>query len=368
MNEDLILRQAIAEELLGCRLENGEFAACPGEHLHSSRGGRRDFRLVLTGAPTGYCFHNSCTDAVESFNLELRKRIGRAETVGKASQRRGFGKINPRVIPKPRPKRPVFDLEALTRFAEKCPVKISQEWLLEHSPISFPGRTGEQGIETAEAMLSALYQPHEPVLVFTSPFSQGDFLFCRGLGTFKLGEIPGKRAVPSKLPTGGPEGVWFLVQPVSGEWKPNRSNKDKNGTPKPGRRHGDCVTAWRFLVLESDEAPEELWLKSLVQLSFPIVAIYTSGGRSIHALVKVDCTTKASFDSLRDSLIQVLAPLGADAAAMTAVRLSRLPGLLRHGAKDKEGILKPYRAPRLQKLLWLNPDAKPESILTTAKP
>jgi hypothetical protein len=106
----------------------------------------------------------------------------------------------------------------------------------------------------------------------------------------------------------------------------------------------------------------------LVQLSFPIVAIYTSGGRSIHALVKVDCTTKASFDSLRDSLIQVLAPLGADAAAMTAVRLSRLPGLLRHGAKDKEGILKPYRAPRLQKLLWLNPDAKPESILTTAKP
>jgi hypothetical protein len=51
MSEDLILRQAIAEELLGCRLENGEFAACPGEHLHSSRGGRRDFRLVLTGAP-----------------------------------------------------------------------------------------------------------------------------------------------------------------------------------------------------------------------------------------------------------------------------------------------------------------------------
>ena len=47
MNENLTLRQAIAEELLGCSLENGEFAPCPGDDLHSNRGGRRDF-LALT--------------------------------------------------------------------------------------------------------------------------------------------------------------------------------------------------------------------------------------------------------------------------------------------------------------------------------
>lgn len=367
MSEDLILRQSIAEELLGCPLENGGFAACPGDDLHRSRGGRRDFRLVLTGAPTGYCFHDSCTDTVESFNLELRKRIGRAETEGKPSQDGDFGKVARRPMPNPRPKRPAFDFEALTRIAEKCPVEISQEWLLDRSPISFPGRTGEQGIETAEAMLSALYQPGEPVLVFTSPFSQGDFLFCGGRGTFRLGEQPGTKAVASELPTGGPEGVWFLVQPVSGEWKPNRNNKEKDGTPKPGRRHGDCVTAWRFLVIESDHAPENLWLKALVQLPFPVSAIYTSGGRSIHALVKVGCKTKADFDGLRNDLVQVLAPLGADAAAMTAVRLSRLPGLYRHGAKDKDGKLQPYPEPRLQRLLWLNPTAKAEAILNTAK-
>ena len=153
MSENSALRQAIAEELLGCSLENGEFAPCPGRDLHSNRGGRRDFRVVLTGAPTGYCFHDSCTDAVENVNRELRQRIGKAESDGKPSQGGDFGKVSRRPMPKPRPKRPPFDLEALTRLAGKCPVEISQEWLLERSPLSFPGRTGEQGIETAEAML-----------------------------------------------------------------------------------------------------------------------------------------------------------------------------------------------------------------------
>ncbi len=367
MSEDLNHRQAIAEELLGCPLESGEFAPCPGEDLHSNRGGRRDFRVALTGAPTGYCFHESCAEAVESFNRELRSRIGKAESDGQPSQAGPFGKVSRRPMPKPRPKRPAFDPEALARLARKCPVEISPEWLLERSPLAFPGQTGKQGIDTAEAMLSSLYRPGERVLVFTSPFSQGDFLFCRGLGTFRLADQPGTKAVLSPLPTGGPEGVWFLVQPVEGDWKPNRNNKRKDGTPKPGRRHGDCVTSWRFLVLESDHAPEGLWLKALVQFPFPIAAIYTSGGRSVHALVKVDCSTKPAFDSLRDDLVQVLAPLGADAAAMTAVRLSRLPGLLRHGAKGKEGELRPYSEPRLQRLLWLNPEAKAEPILNFAK-
>ncbi|MDA7888276.1 hypothetical protein N9A86_02695 [Akkermansiaceae bacterium] len=367
MSEDLALRQAIAEELLGCALENGEYAPCPGQDLHSNRGGRRDFRVVLTQAPTGFCFHDSCADNVESFNRELRQRIGKAEAEGRLGKGETFGKVSRRPVAKPRPKRPPFDLEALKRFAAKCPVEITQEWLLERSPLDFPGRTGEQGLETAEAMLSALYAREEKVLVFTTPFSQGDFLFSPGKGSFRLAEKPGVNAVPSPLPSGGQEGVWFLVQPVEGQWRPNRNNKEKDGTPKLGRRHGDCVTAWRFLVLESDHAPEELWLKALVQLPFPIAAIYTSGGRSVHALVKVDCKTKSAFDQLRDYLVQVLAPVGGDSAAMTAVRLSRLPGLYRHGSKDKDGKLQPYPEPRLQKLLWLNPAAKAEAILTTTK-
>jgi len=98
-------------------------------------------------------------------------------------------------------------------------------------------------------------------------------------------------------------------------------------------------------------------------LPLPIVAIYTSGGRSVHALVKVDCESKAQFDALRDDLIPVLAPLGADPSAITAVRLTRLPGTLRHGTKDKNGKMKPYPSPRLQRLLYLDPNATARAIL-----
>ena len=117
------------------------------------------------------------------------------------------------------------------------------------------------------------------------------------------------------------------------------------------------------MVLESDEAPAELWLRALVQLPIPIVAAYTSGGRSIHALARIDAGCKEAWDSLRDDLLPILAPLGADPAALTAVRLTRLPGTLRHGSRAKDGKVKPFPSPRLQRLLWLDPRAPAVPIL-----
>jgi hypothetical protein len=117
------------------------------------------------------------------------------------------------------------------------------------------------------------------------------------------------------------------------------------------------------MVLESDLAAPELWMRALVQLPLPIVAIYTSGGKSVHALVRVEASCKEEWDALRDDLVPILCPLGADAAAMTAVRLTRLPGMLRHGTRDKAGAVKAYSAPRLQRLLWLNPRAPAVPIL-----
>ena len=149
-------------------------------------------------------------------------------------------------------------------------------------------------------------------------------------------------------------------------WKINRANT-KDGDARWGRRHGDCVKAWRYLVLESDVADPDLWLRALVLLPLPIAAIYTSGGQSIHALICMDVEDKPTFDAIRDELVQVVCPLGADAAAMTAVRLTRLPGMLRHGKTNKEGTLQRYAKPRLQRLAWLNPEPENESILTIAK-
>lgn len=60
MPENLSLRRRIAEELLGVGLDSDGYAPCPGAAAHNHKGGKRDFRVALTGAPTGYCFHDSC--------------------------------------------------------------------------------------------------------------------------------------------------------------------------------------------------------------------------------------------------------------------------------------------------------------------
>ena len=361
---DLPLRTRIAEELLGSALTADGFAPCPGRERHTGASGARDFRVILTGAPTGFCFHAHCAEAVEAFNAELRRRIARAEAGGRTEP--PFRPLGTDVAPAPEPprkmKRPPFDPAKLADYAARCPHAITLAWLRARSPEPVPEPIA-QNRATALAFLAALYGEGERVLVFTRQWSQGDFLWHGGRGSFRLGESPAAQPALSALPEGGPEGIWFLCQPVSGEWCANPYAARTSGPARSGRRHGGCVGAWRYLVLESDEAEPELWLRALVQLPLPIVAIYTSGGRSIHALARVDARSKAEWDSLRDDLLPVLCPLGADPGAMTAVRLSRLPGMLRHGSRGKDGKTLRYPRARLQELAWLNPAAPARPIL-----
>jgi hypothetical protein len=362
MSENPSIRRAIAESLLDSPLDAEGFAKCPGRHLHNGASGRRDFQVMLEGAPTGRCFHSSCAGVIDEWNAKLRSMIGKAEAAGdgRAPRPPMLGNVPPKPEAARKPKRPPYDPAKLASFAARCPFPITPEWLAARSPVAIPEA---QGVDTAELFLSALYQPGERVLVLCREYSQGDFLWTPGGGSYRLADKPEVKAVPSPLPAGGPLGVWFLAQPVSGKWEVNANNRAPDGSPKLGRRHGACVTAWRFMVLESDEAPAELWLRALVQLPIPIVAAYTSGGRSIHALARIDAGSKESWDALRDDLVPILCPLGADAAAMTAVRLTRLPGTLRHGSRAKDGKTVPYAAPRLQRLLWLNPHAPACPIL-----
>jgi hypothetical protein len=360
MSENPSIRRAIAESLLGHPLDADSFAPCPGRELHNGKTGRRDFQVMLTGAPTGRCFHASCAVAVADFNAKLRSMIGKAEKAGGAYRPPLLGNVTPRPALPPKLRRPGYDPDKLADFAGRCPFPITFEWLAKRSPVPIPEN---QGLETSLLFLSAIYQPGERVLVLTREYSQGDFIWTPEKGSFRLGDHRGVQAVPSPLPAGGPLGAWFLAQPVTGKWALNPNNREEDGSPKIGRRHGACITSWRFLLLESDQAPPELWLRALVLLPLPIVALYTSGGKSIHALARVDANSKESWDMLRDDLVPILCPLGADPAAMTAVRLTRLPGAIRHGSRGKDGKMKPFPAPCLQRLLYLNPKATAIPIL-----
>lgn len=235
----------------------------------------------------------------------------------------------------PAPKKLEFDEGALRRFY-RPDLTADEEWFAERSPVDPRGCSPQDFLEAA-------FLPGEKVLIFTNEGSQGQFIHWVGNGSYVLGQKPGVKAKRSVLPRGGDVGVWYLCQPVDGLWYPNpRAPRTKAGELKLSRRSMESVTAWRYLVLESDEAPDDLWRNLLAQLPLPIAAIYTSGRRSIHALIKLRLDSKGEWDAVKRQIAPLFTRLGADAGALSAVRLTRLPGC--------------YRAGKLQRLLYLNPN------------
>lgn len=137
------------------------------------------------------------------------------------------------------------------------------------------------------------------------------------------------------------EGVLYLSNPTNGARKLNDAGN-------MSLRSEGNVTAYRHLVVESDRTIPILWIRAMVQIPLPIVAIYTSGGKSVHFLVRVDAADKVEWQDALDRLRPGLVRLGADPAAMSGVRLTRLPGAM--------------RGERRQLLLFLDPAASSTPI------
>jgi hypothetical protein len=222
-------------------------------------------------------------------------------------------RLEQRPVSKPRPK-PQFDVEALRRVAGNLAEVVDLPWLANRSEV-------DPATVSAEDFLARLYNSSagERVVVFSEYKSQGQAVW------------PVER-----IPTRGPEGIWFLAQPVDGKSRPNPR------LGKMSRRSEESVLSWRWMVLESDEAPVRLWLGALARLVPNIAAVTTSGGRSVHALVRVAASTKREWDEAKRSIMNLVVT-GADPGALSAVRLTRLPAC--------------WRGQKEQKLLYFAPSA-----------
>lgn len=227
-----------------------------------------------------------------------------------------------------RPAKPKFRPMVLKRIAGKVAgIANVVDYIRLASPV-------EVTTQDSASVLRYLYPQGsgEKVLVFSRMESQGQFVWeADKSDVIQNGHLPA-----------GADGVWFLPQPVTGEFHPNPRQGGKRS-----RRSEEAVTSWRYVVLESDKADADDWLRCLVQLPLRIACICESGGRSIHALVRVDAASKVEWDALVDEVKPALVTLGADRGALTAVRLTRLP--------------QARRGQHLQRLLYLNsaPDGTP---------
>lgn len=244
-----------------------------------------------------------------------------------------------------------FNREALTAAAGDWAGVVNLAWLANRSAL-------DPALVTSEGYLRAMYAPGEKVIV------QAEY----GKDVLWPDEGP--------LPEGGRDGVKYYANPVHGRYVPNPRGKVLPGEtePRPSRKIKECVEHFRFLVLESDKADLKDWLGFIVQAPIKIAAITTSGGRSIHTLVRVDCRTAAEFAEQKQRMAPFLAGvqvLGVDTGPMNVLAPTRLPQCWREGkvvppppptpgvtvARGKWGFFPFPKGPKRQKLLYVQPAA-----------
>ena len=93
------------------------------------------------------------------------------------------------------------------------------------------------------------------------------------------------------------------------------------------------VTRYAYCLVESDDLPIEKQKELMISLKLPIAALLESGGKSVHAIVKIQAKDKAEFKQRVNFLFDYLSRHGflVDEANKNPARLSRLPGVERNG-------------------------------------
>lgn len=111
-------------------------------------------------------------------------------------------------------------------------------------------------------------------------------------------------------------GAWIRINPLDG-----KGANDKN------------VTRFSYALAEADTMPIEDQKKLLINLKLPIAALVESGGKSVHAIVKIGASDEAEYKQRVAFLFSELAKRNyiVDTNNKNPSRLSRLPGATRNG-------------------------------------
>ena len=114
-------------------------------------------------------------------------------------------------------------------------------------------------------------------------------------------------------------GAWICFNPVDGTGR-----KDAN------------VTSYRYALVECDNMEPGKQLAAIHQMELPCAALVYSGGKSIHAIVRVNAPDYAEYRKRVDHLYAICQKNGLplDQQNRNPPRLSRMPGILRAGQKQ----------------------------------
>ncbi len=114
-------------------------------------------------------------------------------------------------------------------------------------------------------------------------------------------------------------GAWIRFNPLDGQGCKNEN-----------------VTEYRYALVESDSMEIARQNAILRELELPIAALVHSGGKSLHAIVKIEAGSYEEYRKRVDYLYEVCQKNGLDIDRQNKnpSRLSRMPGVLRNGNKQ----------------------------------
>lgn len=128
------------------------------------------------------------------------------------------------------------------------------------------------------------------------------------------------------------------IAPVMGDWEPEAGAWIRfNPFDNSGSYKDENITAYRYALAESDSLPIEEQYRILRESRLPIAALVESGGKSIHAIFRVDAKDKFEYASRVRDAYASLNTFGflVDPQNRNPSRLSRMPGVTRNGNVQK---------------------------------
>ena len=215
-----------------------------------------------------------------------------------------------------------FDSMVLATTPEQYQV-VDKNWIEEsdvHIPKSYPLDQRKQDIVT---YLTTLFEPEEYVGYVVNTFALPDGKQSPTMGNYSrtvqqiLDGINGTTQLENVFGSFNKEmGAWIRFNPIDGKGVKN-----------------DNVTAFRYMLLESDNMSLGKQKAILEQLELPIAAMVFSGGKSIHAIVKVDAYSYEEYRKRVDFIYSIAQKNGfkPDKKNRNPSRLSRMPGVMRDG-------------------------------------
>jgi hypothetical protein len=218
------------------------------------------------------------------------------------------------------------------KFLADCHCTIADLW--HESSV----RPSTDWLEDAALLISTLYRPDELLNVvwdFVPDRKKPDKAYPRG-GGLTLSRDDWIETLRQYENPCGDAGCWIRPNPVS----------SKQGSGREGSFTDKDVAAYRFLLLESDDLPIGLQFSLWSALALPVAALIDTGGRSLHAWLRIDAKDEATYRRTAAEIYSSLAPFGPCHANKNPSRLSRLPGVKRQIGGD--GMAE-------QRLFYLNP-------------